>query len=487
MSLKKEAGKGIIWVAAERFGQQLIQIVIFIVLARLLSPTEFGLVAMVMIVFEVSQSFIDSGMGQALIRERSITDIDRSTVFWLNILLSGLFYILIYFTATLVADFYDQPDLILLIRVMGLSVFSSGLSIVQRAEMTQRMEFKKQAIAQIPAVLVAGIVSILLAYFGAGVWSLVAQYLLVSMIGAIVLWKVNPIRIRFIFNISAFKRLFGFGYKLLLSGLLATIFNNIYKLVIGKLYAASTLGLYTQAKKIKDLASLNLISVIQKVTYPLLAKTRDNPDRLRVAYRQIILVSSYVIVPLMVFLIVFAAPIMEYVLGPQWIEATSFLQLICISGALFHLHSINLNLLKVYGRSDLFLKLEVYKKIIISIALLIGVQFGIYGVLIGQVISSYISLFINTYYTSKFLKYSVFQQVFDVLKVGLFSFPMAVVLLAGVFFFSVNSLAALIAYIGLGFLVYVLTSLYFRGESFNYILSIAQPYIPIKLKFFLKI
>src|SRR5690625_2158795 len=424
-SLKSQASKGVIWTAAERFGQQLIQAVIFVILARLLTPEDFGLIAMLMIFFAVSQSLIDSGMGQALIRLKEITDEDRSTVFWFNLLLSLVFYGLLYLGAPAIASFYDRPELVDLTRVMGLAVIFFGIAIVQRSEMTQQLEFKKQAFAQIPAVTIAGITSVTLAYLGYGVWALAVQYLLLALVSSLILWIQQPAKIHFAFYKESFKNLFGFGYKLLLSGLLNTVFSNISRLVIGKFFAAATLGFYTQAQNVRKLASQNLISVIQKVTYPLLSKTADDPKRMKRGYRQDIQASTFIIFPGMVLLFIFADPLMVYVLGPQWQPAAPFLKIICLYGILYHLHAINVNVLNVMGRSDLFLILEIIKKAYTTNVIIVGLQFGIWGLLIGQVISFYLSLFINSYYTARFIDYSIAAQAKDVVEVMYLFVPMA--------------------------------------------------------------
>ncbi|PKD44657.1 lipopolysaccharide biosynthesis protein [Rhodohalobacter barkolensis] len=482
MSLKVEASKGVLWVAVERFGQQILQAVIFIILARLLTPEDFGLVAMLIIFFAISKSFIDSGMGQALIREKEITDQDRSTVFWFNLLLSFLFYGLLYISAPWIASFYERPELIELTRVMGLSIIFFGVAIVQRSEMTQQLEFKKQAFAQVPAVFIAGIVSISMAYIGFGVWSLVAQYLLFAFFSSVALWILQPAKILFSFNKESFDRLFSFGYKLLLSGLLATTYQHIYKLVIGKFFPASILGFYTQAKEMQQIVSQNLTSVIQKVSYPLLSKIADDKKRIKEGYRKVVQSTSFIIFPSMLILIFFAEPIMEYVLGVQWIPAAPFLQILCISGALYHLHAINLNVLKVFGRSDLFLKLEIIKKVNITLAILIGLQFGIYGLLIGQVISSYVALFINTWYTAKFLDYSISEQSVDVLKVLGLSVPMTVIVVSLTIIYPIHSLIMLIGYLFLSASIYLIGNLIYRTEIVQMVLEMAAPFLPKKIK-----
>ena len=484
-SLKSQASKGVIWTAAERFGQQLIQAVVFVILARLLTPEDFGLIAMLMIFFAVAQSFIDSGMGQALIRLKEITDEDRSTVFWFNLLISLLFYGILYAIAPAIARFYDQPALVDLTRVMGLAVIFFGIAIVQRSEMTQQMEFKKQAFAQIPAVLVAGVTSVTLAFLDYGVWALVSQYLLLALVSSIILWIQQPATIHFAFYRDSFNHLFGFGYKLFLSGLLNTVYSHIYKLVIGKFFPAATLGFYTQAVNVKKMVSNNFITVIQKVSYPLLSKTADDSKRMKRGYRQVIQTSTFIIFPGMVLLFIFAEPLMVYVLGPQWHPAAAFLKIICVHGVWYHLHAINLNVLKVVGRSDLFLKLEIIKKTNITIAIIFGIQFGIWGLLIGQVISSYIALFINSYYTARFIDYAISEQIKDVLQVSMLSVPMILIVSILQYVFPVTSLWELALFlIGSG-LIYLFSNIMFRNETASLVFELIGSNLPVKLKSYL--
>lgn len=485
MSLKQKAISGIVWVAVEQFGQQFLQLLIFIILARLLTPEDFGLIAIIMILISLSQILIDSGMGQALIRENFISDSDRSTVFWFNLILSLVFYCLLYFCAPIIANFFGTEEIVTLIRIMGLSVIFFGSAIIQRSELTQKLQFKKQAVAQLPAIIFGGVVSIIMAYIGYGVWSLVIHYLIVSVLSSLALWILAPASIRFCFDMESFKRLFSFGYKLLLSAILDTIYQNIYKIVIGKYFTATVLGLYTQSKKIRDLASQNIVSIIQKVTYPLLAKSKDDLIHLKRAYKQVIQVSSLIIFPVMILLIFLAEPLMIYILGKQWAAASPFLQIICVSGMIYHLHSINLNILKVLGRSDLFLKLEILKKIIITISILIGLQFGIYGLLISQVISSFISLVINSWYTAVFLDYSLKEQMIDVFSVLILCSPIVILLGIALFFNPVSSLTVLILYIFSSMIVYLLFNLLFRTNTVIFLLEILKPFTSKKL-FFIK-
>lgn len=482
MSLGVKAGQGFLWTALERFSQQLLSGITFIILARLLTPDVFGLAGMLMIFLALSQSFIDSGMGQALIREKEITDQDRSTVFWLNLFMSILFYILLYLAAPYISYFYGQVELTNLTRVMGLTVIFNGLAIIQRAELTQKLEFKMQAYAQIPAIIIASTVSITMAFLDYGVWALAAQYILVAFCSSLLLWLLAPAKIILSWSKESFRRLFGFGYKLLLSGLLNTTFDHIYKLIIGKYFLAATLGFYTQAQKLQNLASQSMIGVIQKVTYPLLAKTAGDDKRLKQAYRKVIQGSSSLVFPGMMMLIILAEPIMKYVLGEKWLPAAPFLQLLCLSGIFYHLHAINLNVLKVIGRSDLFLKLEIIKKVNITIAIIVGFQFGLYGLLIGQVISSYIALIINTYYTSRFLSYSIIEQFKDVAKVLLLSFPMAFSVYTTMLFYQLDSFLELLGLSIISGLIYMTTVFYSGTETSKLLVGLTSPIIPKKIK-----
>jgi O-antigen/teichoic acid export membrane protein len=426
MSLAERAFSGTLWTAAERLGVQLIQFAVIIVLARLLVPEDFGLVAMLMVIFAVSSVLVNGGFTEALIREREITEADKATAFWLNLIASVVLYGVIWVTAPAVAGFFEHPELVGLTRFMALSLIFLALTLVQQADLTHRLAFKRLGVVSVAAAAVTGAVAVTLALLGAGVWALAAKYVLMAACTSLFLWIANPWFPTQGISRDSVRRLFGFGSKLAASGLLNEVYQNVYKVVIGKFFAAATLGFYTQAQNFTNMASQSLVGVVQKVTYPLLAKTNDDPARLKRGYRKIIQVSSYVIFPAMVGMALVAEPLVLTLIGEKWRQTVPFLQILCVSGALHHLHSINLNLLKVVGRSDLFLKLEVIKKVNITIAIIIGLQFGIWGLLIGQVVSSYVALYINMYYTRHFIDYSIPEQLRDILGVLWLSAPMGV-------------------------------------------------------------
>ena len=437
MSFADKAFSGVLWAAAERFGVQLIQFGVLVVLARLLTPEDFGLVGMLAVVFAVSSVLVNGGFTEALIREREISEEDKATAFWLNLGAAVVLYGLIWISAPAVAGFFERPELVGLTRFMAVNLLFLALTLVQQAELTHGLAFRKLGLVSVSAAALTGVVAVSLAYAGFGVWALAVNYVLMAMWTSAILWLVHPWRPKFWVRRESLSRLFGFGWKLTASGLLDQIYENIYRVVIGKFFSAATLGFYTQAQTFQRAASQSIVGIFQKVTYPLLARSSDDPARLKRGYRKVIQVSCYVIFPAVVGMGLTARPLVLTMLGEKWLEAVPFLQVLCVSGALYHLHSINLNILKVVGRSDLFLRLEMIKKINTTVAIVVGLQFGIWGLLIGQVISSYVALFINMYFTRSFIDYGIREQLKDIGSVLGQSVPLAVwVLLIVAPFFS---------------------------------------------------
>lgn len=432
MSLAQKAFSGVIWTAAERIGLQLIQFAVVVVLARLLSPADFGVVALLMVVFAVSGVLVNGGFTAALIRESNLTEADKSTAFWLNVFAALALYVIIWIGAPAIASFFGTPQLSGLTRFMALSLIFQALSLVQQADLTHRLAFKQLGLRSIAASLVTGVIAIIAAVLGAGAWALAIQFVLVAAFNALFLWLINPWHPKYLVNRNSFNKLFGFGWKLALSGLINEVYLNIYRMVIGKMFSPVILGYYTQAQSFQSLASKSLVEMLQKVTYPVLAKVNTDPTRLKRGYKTMIRISSYVVFPAMIGMALVSEPLIVTLVGEKWRDSIPFLKLLCISGALYHLHSINLNVLKVLGRSDLFLRLEIIKKVNTTIAVIVGLQFGIWGLLTAQVVSSYVALFINMYYTRRFIDYSITEQLRDVGEILIYSLPMAIVVwLAG--------------------------------------------------------
>lgn len=417
MSLKKQAVSGMLWTFAQQFSTQGIGFIISVVLARLLLPAEFGIIGMVAIFMGVGGALVDSGLASSLIRTPDANEEDFSTVFYFNILGSILMYFILYLIAPFIANFFNQPILIGLIRVYGITFIINAFSTIQLTRLTQKMDFKTQMIVSVPALIGGGVLGIALAYMGYGVWSLVWMRLSQSFLKSLQLWIVTKWKPSLIFSMAKFKYHFSFGYKLLLSGLLDTVFTNIYTVIIGKLFLPAQLGFFTRASSVVRLPVDNISGALNKVTYPLFASIKDDDERLRKVYKQIMQMVTFLIAPTLIITGVLATPLFRFVFTEKWLPAVPYFQILCISGILHPFHLYNLNILNVKGRSDLFLKLEIIKKILIVITILLTIPFGMYGLLWGMVVSSFLGLFINTHYSGKFIHYSGFEQIKDVLPI----------------------------------------------------------------------
>jgi O-antigen/teichoic acid export membrane protein len=420
-SLKDKTLTAFVWVALDKLAGSLVNFVITIILARLLVPEDFGLVAMVALFFEIAESFIQSGVGTALIRESTISEVEKSTAFIFNVAVSVAVYILLFLAAPFIAAFFAQEKLVLLIRVMGLTLIVSACAIIQRAVLAQNIDFRTQTLIRIAAVAVSGVTAVALAGAGAGVWSLVARMGIMEVIATALLWVFNPWKPLLRFSMETFRRLFGFGSRILLESLLEKTFRNTLQLVIGKMYSASTLGFFSQAITFRNMAAYNFGQAIQQTTYPVLAKLKDDLPRLKEAYRRIISMSSFVILPVMALMCVLAEPLIVGLTGEKWAETVPYLQLLCIAGATYHFHAINLNVLLVLGRVDLSLRVDVAKLATAVLLMAIGLSFGIFGLIAGKVIAFYIALYINTYYSERLLGYSLWEQIKDLLHSLVFS------------------------------------------------------------------
>ena len=472
-SLKQKAAKGILWSTVERFSVQGVQFVIMIVMARLLTPYDYGIIGMLAIFIAVAQSLIDSGFSQALIRKQGRTDVDNNTVFYFNIVVSALLYLILYVSAPFVADFYDTPQLCPVMRVVCLGIFFNSFAVVQRALLTIRIDFKTQAKAALTAAAISGIVGIVMAWHGFGVWSLVVQQLLNLGVNTGLLWLLSKWRPRLVYSWRSFHELFAFGSKLLASGLLDTVYRNIYPIVIGKLFSASSLGHYTRAHQFSEFPSSNVTGIIQRVTYPVLCEIQNDDVRLANIYRKFLKLSAFVIFPLMAGLAAVAEPFVNIMLGSQWGFCGQLLQVICFSMMWYPVHSINLNLLQVKGRSDLFLRLEVIKKILGVAVLCVTAPFGLMVMCYGQIFSSLVSLVINTYYTGKLINVGFVRQMRDLLPTTILCLIMFTLILL-VNHFIGNDVVELCTGIVVGVVFYSLSSRVFKFSELDELLSLIK-------------
>lgn len=472
-SLRSKTVKGVVWSSIERFSTQGVQFLIMIIMARLLTPKDYGLIGMLAIFLAVAQSLIDSGFSQALIRKQDRTDVDNSTVFYFNIVVSSALYLILFIAAPFVADFYNQPELTSVMRVVCLGVILNSLAVVQRALLTVRIDFKTQAKASLSAAVISGCIGIVLAYCGFGVWSLVVQQLLNLSVNTLLLWIFSKWRPIAVFSWKSFHELFAFGSKLLASGLLDTLYRNIYPIVIGKLFSASSLGHYTRAHQFSEFPSSNVTGIIQRVTYPILCGIQDETERLEAVYRKFLKLSAFIIFPLMIGLSAVARPFIDIALGAQWGFCGQLLKIICFAMMWYPIHAINLNLLQVKGRSDLFLRLEIIKKILGITVLCITAPFGLVVMCYGQIFNSIVALVINTYYTGKLINVGFIRQMKDLLPTILLSLTMfgAILLVNG---FIEANIYRLIIGVLVGVIVYASGSYIFKFKELQTLFSLIR-------------
>lgn len=472
-NLKQKTVKGVLWSTLERFSVQGVQFIIMIVMARLLTPHDYGLIGMLAIFLAVAQSLIDSGFSQALIRKQNRTEVDNSTVFYFNLVVSGALYAIFFITAPFVAEFYNTPELCLVMRIVCLGIIFNSLAVVQRALLTINIDFKTQAKASFISAIISGGVGISMAYAGFGVWALVCQQLINLGMNTTLLWIFSKWRPIGIYSWKSFHELFSFGSKLLASGLLETLYRNIYTIVIGKIFSASSLGHYTRAQQFSEFPSSNVTGIIQRVTYPVLCEIQDDEVRLASVYRRFLKLSAFVVFPLMIGFSAVANPFIYIAIGSQWIFCSQILQILCFSMMWYPIHAINLNLLQVRGRSDLFLRLEIIKKITGVLVLVSTAPFGLIVMCYGQVFNSVLSLVINTYYTGKLINVGFLKQMKDLLPTIL----LCVVMYVGIL--MINSLVAgnllkLVVGILIGIIMYMSLAYIFKFSEFKELVSLVK-------------
>lgn len=403
-------GKSLKWSAIERLAVQAIQLVTMIFLARTLGPQAYGLIGMLAIFLAMFQIFIDSGFSAALIRKVDRTEVDVSTTFYFNLLVSCACYLIFYISAPYIALFFEQPQLVAIARVSGLVLIANSLVLVPKTLLTIEMDFKTLAKSSILSVVISSIVSVILALLDYGVWVLVIQSISMAILDVVFLGLFCPWRPKTGFSNDSFNDLFGFGSKLLLSSFIDTVYGNIYQLLIGKMFSASDLGLFTQAKNLSSLPAITFSTIVQRVTYPYLSHVQNDNAKLEIEYSKIIELSAFVVFPVFSLVSLLSEDVIKIVLGEAWSDASSMFSILCLCFMLYPIQSLNLNLLKVKGRSDLFLRLEIIKKIILTIILFITVPRGLLAICLGMLIHSLLSLVINTYYSGKITNLGILKQ-----------------------------------------------------------------------------
>lgn len=458
-SLKSKTVKGVLWSGIGQYTVQAVQFVISIILARLLTPDQYGIIGMLGIFIAVVSIFVDCGFATSLVRKPDHNQTDFSTLFYFNVVASIIAYSIICIGSPWIADFYNEPILEPLAKVVSLNLIIGALCTVQHIQYTIKMDFKTRSKISFVCTIISGVCGIIMAYNGWGVWALAWQNIIKQVLNTIMLWYFSSWRPSWEFSRQTMKYMWNFGYKMLLSSLLDTIFNNIYTLVIGKFYSARDLGNYSRASHYAQMASSQLNGIFSGVAFPMLCSIQNDMERLARVYRQYLRVIAFIVFPLMVGMSAVAKPLIIVMLTEKWIDVVGLLQIICLSMMWYPVHAINLSLLQVKGRSDLFLRLEVIKKIIIVIVMCITVPISIKAMVIGSLCTSLICLFINTYYTGKLINVGYLKQMKDLLPIlllalfmGLCVYIITLVVPGYLLQLIIGVISGMIIYVGIAYL-----------------------------------
>lgn len=452
-SLKQKTTIGIFWSFIEKFSVQIVQLILSLLIARILNPSDYGLIGMLTIFTAISNVFIESGFTNALIQKQDRTETDFSTAFFFNAFVGIVCYLILYFTAPLIARFYNTPALIPIIRILFINIIINSLCIVHNTKLIIDMNFKTRSLISLVSVIVSGIVGVFMAYNDYGVWALVGQSLSLSIMTTLLFVIIIKWRPLFVFSKKSFHQLFSFGSKLLATGLVATIMNNLYTVLIGKYFTAKDVGYYTKGMQVPTLASSTLTSVLQGVTFPVLTSVQNEKERLVSIYRRFMQTTCFFAIPIMIALAIITEPFIRFFLTEKWMPAVPLMQWICLARIFLPISTLNLNILNAIGRPDLFMKIDLSKLPLNIIILIITIPLGIKAVVIGHFIMSFISFFINAYLPGKLFGYGALGQIKDTLPVLACTAAMSLVMLAISYFIQSDLLTMIISTIG-GILTY---------------------------------
>lgn len=476
---KNTTVKNFIWRFAERCGAQLVTFVVSIVLARILSPDDYGTVALVTVFTTILQVFVDSGLGTALIQKKNADDLDFSSVFYFNFVVCLVLYAGMFFAAPIIASFYNDLTLIPIIRVISLTIVISGIKGIQQSFVSRNMLFKRFFFSTLGGTIFSAILGVAMAYAGCGVWAIVAQQLSNIAIDTLILWLTVKWRPKKMFSWERLKTLFSFGWKLLISSLLDTVYSNLRSLVIGKMYSPSDLAYYNQGDKLPSTVITNINTSIASVLLPTLASKQDDRKQLKNMTRRAIKTSTYIIAPLMMGLAFCAPPIVRLILTEKWVPCVPYLRIFCITYMFYPIHTANLNAINATGRSDYFLKLEIAKKVIGMILLLVTMRISVMAMAYSLLVSMVTSMVINSWPNKKLLKYSFKEQIIDILPDIFIAIFMGVVV-SIIYIFNLSDVMTLAIQIPLGVIVYIGLSIIFKIEEFQYLKNMAEEMVKIK-------
>ena len=476
-NLKASVLSSLFWTFLERGGVTGVQFIVQIILARLLLPEDYGIIALIVVFIAISQTFVQSGLGTALIQKKEVTDEDYSSVFYLTLVVALVFYGILFLAAPFIAAFYNQPLITPVLRVLGLTLFFGAINTIQNAVIARNFQFRKLFISSLGAVLLSGVIGVAMAYTGYGVWALVGQQLTSIIALCAIMWLTVKWRPKLLFSLTRVKELFSFGWKLLVSGLMDVIYNNLSSLIIGKLYPASMLGYYTKGQEFPNVLVSNINSSIQAVMFPAYAKNQDNRPMVKQIMRRALVTSSFLVFPAMAGLAAVAEPLVILLLTEKWLVAVPFLQIFCAVYALWPIHTVNLQAINALGRSDVFLKLEILKKIVGVSMLAVTVPIGIYAMALGMIVTGIIATLINSYPNKLLLDYSFTEQWRDLMPALILSLIMCGVAYS-VLFLGLSVWATLVLQIGVGVVVYTGLAWVLGLESFTYVMDTVREYFP---------
>lgn len=458
--IKDKAVSGAVWTAVEKFTRQAVQFVIGIILARLLAPEDFGAIGMLAIFISIAQTFTDSGLSSALIQKQDRTDTDCSTLFYFNIVVASLLYIILFFTAPWIAAFYRMPILTDVTRVVSLSLVIAALTMVHNTILTIELRFKTISIISIVSMITTGITGLVLAFCGWGVWALVFQSLVGQIVTSTCIWYYCRWSPKMTFSIKSFKLLWDYGSKLLGASIINTIYANLYTLVIGRKFSSSDVGFYNRGNQFAMLPTQTVQDMAIKVNFPLLVKMQDDNERMLGAYKKLLTAPLYILYPILVGMAVLADPLIRVLIGEKWLPCVPIMQVLCIGYIFSPLTHVNLNLLYVKGRTDLVLKLELIKKPIAFLILIATLPFGIIVMVLGKALYEFIAFSFNCYYTGKLLHYGEWQQIKALMPIILNCIIMAIVIRL-----SMSLCDSQVVKLGLGILVGILSYIAFSVLS----------------------
>ena len=474
--VKKTTISNFIWRFAERCGAQIVTFIVSIVLARLLDPSVYGTVALVTVFTTILQVFIDSGLGTALIQKKDADDLDFSSVFYFNLVMCLMLYGVMFFCAPFIASFYKDESLTAIVRVVSITLIISGVKGIQQAYVSRHMLFKRFFFSTIGGTIASAFIGIMMAYAGYGVWALVIQQLSNMTVDTLILWITVKWRPKKMFSWKRLKELFSFGWKLLCSSLIDTVYTNIRSLIIGKMYSAADLAYYNQGEKFPKLIVGNINSSIDSVLLPTMSNAQDDKERVKNMTRRAIKTSTYIMAPLMMGLAFCAEPIVKLVLTDKWLECVPYMRIFCITYMFYPIHTSNLNAINALGRSDLFLKLEIEKKIVGIVLLLSTMWFGVKAMAYSLLVSCMLSQMINSGPNKKLLGYGYLEQLKDILPGILLALGMGVCVYF-IEYIQMPTILTLIVQVAVGGTIYVGLSKIFKLDSFEYLWNIAMSFL----------